>query len=177
MLTGLKGDPRLSRSDAVLELIIRRSPPDREDGIAVDTIINNTDHIGSACTFAIGKRKSTVVALAQASRGLTAARQHIIVMAAADEAAPIISCRVRRCAMPILPLQTAMPRSRRRLSTDSSGTRTGRCRCLLRRPPVSRAYPGYVFYYLHSRLLEAGRAKLADDVPRSGHGIRSRRRS
>ena len=38
---------------------------------------------------------------------------------------------------------------------------TGRCRCLLRRPPGREAYPGDVFY-LHSRLLERA-AKMNDD--------------
>src|ERR671938_446055 len=65
---------------------------DRQTGksaIAIDTIINNKDRDLICVYVAIGQRKSTVVALAKTLEEAGALENSIIVMAAADEAAPI----------------------------------------------------------------------------------------
>src|SRR5690242_19643350 len=65
---------------------------DRQTGktaIAIDTIINNKDSDLICVYVAIGQRKSTVVQLAETLRDAGALDNAIIVMAAADEAAPM----------------------------------------------------------------------------------------
>ena len=65
---------------------------DRQTGktaIAIDTIINNKDRDLICVYVAIGQRKSTVVQLANTLEDAGALDNTIIVMAAADEAAPI----------------------------------------------------------------------------------------
>src|SRR5205807_4314837 len=57
--------------------------------IAIDTIINNKDRDLICVYVAIGQRKATVVALAKVLEDAGALQNTIIVMAAADEAAPI----------------------------------------------------------------------------------------
>src|SRR5437588_2684103 len=89
MLTGLKAiDSMIPIGRGQRELIIG----DRQTGktaIAIDTIINNKDRDLICVYVAIGQRKSTVVALAQALEDYGAIDNTIIVIAAADEAAPI----------------------------------------------------------------------------------------
>jgi F-type H+-transporting ATPase subunit alpha len=89
MLTGLKAiDAMIPIGRGQRELIIG----DRQTGktaIALDAIINNKDRDLVCVYVAIGQRKSTVVALAQTLEDYGALDNTIIVMAAADEAAPI----------------------------------------------------------------------------------------
>src|SRR5205807_4588251 len=89
MLTGLKAiDSMIPIGRGQRELIIG----DRQTGktaISIDTIINNTERDLICVYVAIGQRKSTVVALAQTLEDAGAMQNTIIVMAAADEAAPI----------------------------------------------------------------------------------------
>src|SRR5438105_5443680 len=89
MLTGLKAiDSMIPIGRGQRELIIG----DRQTGksaIGIDTIINNQDRDLVCVYVAIGQRKSTVVALAKVLEDAGAMDNTIIVMAAADEAAPI----------------------------------------------------------------------------------------
>src|SRR5437660_9098801 len=89
MLTGLKAiDSMIPIGRGQRELIIG----DRQTGktaIAIDTIINNRDRDLICVYVAIGQRKSTVVQLASTLEDAGALDNTIIVMAAADEAAPI----------------------------------------------------------------------------------------
>ena len=89
MLTGLKAiDSMIPIGRGQRELIIG----DRQTGkssIALDAIINNRDQDLHCVYVAIGQRKSTVVALAQTLEEHDALNNTIIVMAAADESAPI----------------------------------------------------------------------------------------
>src|SRR5947207_10612384 len=89
MLTGLKAiDSMIPIGRGQRELIIG----DRQTGksaIAVDTIINNAERDLHCVYVAIGQRKSTVVALAKELEDAGALENSIVVMAAADEAAPI----------------------------------------------------------------------------------------
>ncbi len=89
MLTGLKAiDSMIPIGRGQRELIIG----DRQTGktaIAIDTIINNKDRDLICVYVAIGQRKATVVALAKTLEDAGALENTIIVMAAADEAAPI----------------------------------------------------------------------------------------
>jgi F-type H+-transporting ATPase subunit alpha len=163
MLTGLKAiDSMIPIGRGQRELIIG----DRQTGktaIAIDTIINNTDRDLACVYVAIGQKKSNVVALAQTLEDAGALDNTIIVMAAADEAAPIkyiapyAGCAMAeyflysgRAALVIYDDLTQHAKAYRQMSL------------LLRRPPGREAYPGDVFY-LHSRLLERA-VKLADDI-------------
>ncbi|HWE81363.1 MAG TPA: F0F1 ATP synthase subunit alpha, partial [Gaiellaceae bacterium] len=89
MLTGLKAiDSMIPIGRGQRELIIG----DRQTGktaIAIDAIINNKDRDLICVYVAIGQRKSTVVALAKVLEDAGAMDNTIIVLAAADEAAPI----------------------------------------------------------------------------------------
>jgi F-type H+-transporting ATPase subunit alpha len=163
MLTGLKAiDSMIPIGRGQRELIIG----DRQTGktaIAIDTIINNKDKDLYCVYVAIGQRKSTVVALAQTLEEHDALENTIIVMAPADESAPIkfiapyAGCAMAeyflydgRAALVIYDDLTNHAKAYRQMSL------------LLRRPPGREAYPGDVFY-LHSRLLERA-VKLADDL-------------
>src|SRR4030081_3301614 len=89
MYTGLKAiDSMIPIGRGQRELIIG----DRQTGktsVAIDTIINNKDQDLISVYVAIGQRKSTVVQLAKTLEDAGAMENTIIVMAAADEAAPI----------------------------------------------------------------------------------------
>jgi F-type H+/Na+-transporting ATPase subunit alpha len=169
MLTGLKAiDSMIPIGRGQRELIIG----DRQTGktaIAIDTIINNKDRDLVCVYVAIGQRKATVVQLAQTLEDAGALDNTIIVMAAADEAAPIkylapyAGCAMGehflyngKAALVIYDDLTKHAYAYRQMSL------------LLRRPPGREAYPGDVFY-LHSRLLERA-VKLSDDLvdPRTG---------
>ena len=175
MLTGLKAiDSMIPIGRGQRELIIG----DRQTGktaIAIDTIINNTDRDLACVYVAIGQKKSNVVALAQTLDDAGALDNTIIVMAAADEAAPIkyiapyAGCAMAeyflysgRAALVIYDDLTQHAKAYRQMSL------------LLRRPPGREAYPGDVFY-LHSRLLERA-VKLADDIVDPVTGEAARRR-
>jgi len=163
MLTGLKAiDSMIPIGRGQRELIIG----DRQTGktaIAIDTIINNKDRDLICVYVAIGQRKSTVVALAKVLDDAGAMDNTIIVMAAADEAAPIqylapyAGCAMGeyflyngKAALVIYDDLTKHAYAYRQMSL------------LLRRPPGREAYPGDVFY-LHSRLLERA-VKLNADL-------------
>ncbi len=163
MLTGLKAiDSMIPIGRGQRELIIG----DRQTGktaIAIDAIINNKDRDLICVYVAIGQRKATVVQLAKTLEEAGALENTIIVMAAADEAAPIkflapyAGCAMGeyflyggRAALAIYDDLTKHAYAYRQMSL------------LLRRPPGREAYPGDVFY-LHSRLLERA-VKLSDEL-------------
>jgi F-type H+-transporting ATPase subunit alpha len=169
MLTGLKAiDSMIPIGRGQRELIIG----DRQTGktaIAIDTIINNKDRDLVCVYVAIGQRKSTVVQLASTLEDAGAMDNTIIVMAAADEAAPIkFLAPYAGCAM----AEYFLYNGKAALAIYDDLTKHAyayrQMSLLLRRPPGREAYPGDVFY-LHSRLLERA-VKLSDDLvdPRSG---------
>jgi F-type H+-transporting ATPase subunit alpha len=172
MLTGLKAvDSMIPIGRGQRELIIG----DRQTGktaIAIDTIINNKDRDLVCVYVACGQKKSTVVALAQTLEDHDALENTIIVMAAADEAAPIkFLAPYAGCAM----AEHFLYNGRAALAIYDDLTKHAfayrQMSLLLRRPPGREAYPGDVFY-LHSRLLERA-VKLADELkdPRTGEEL------
>src|SRR5579875_404495 len=172
MQTGIKAiDSMIPIGRGQRELIIG----DRQTGktaIAVDTIINNKDSGVISIYVAIGQRKSTVVALAKTLEDYGALDNSIIVMAAADEAAPItFLAPYAGCAMAehFLYNGKAALAIYDDLSKHAAAYR--QMSLLLRRPPGREAYPGDVFY-LHSRLLERA-VKLSDDLvdPQTGEKV------
>ncbi len=163
MLTGLKAiDSMIPIGRGQRELIIG----DRQTGktaIGVDTIINNKDRDLVCVYVAIGQRKSTVVALAKELEDAGALENSIIVMAAADEAAPIkFLAPYAGCAMG----EHFLYNGKAALAIYDDLTKHAyayrQMSLLLRRPPGREAYPGDVFY-LHSRLLERA-VKLSDEL-------------
>jgi F-type H+/Na+-transporting ATPase subunit alpha len=169
MLTGLKAiDSMIPIGRGQRELIIG----DRQTGktaIAIDTIINNKDRDLICVYVAIGQRKSTVVQLANTLDDAGALDNTIIVMAAADEAAPIkFLAPYAGCAM----AEYFLYNGKAALTVYDDLTKHAyayrQMSLLLRRPPGREAYPGDVFY-LHSRLLERA-VKLSDELvdPRTG---------
>src|ERR1700742_1361231 len=169
MLTGLKAiDSMIPIGRGQRELIIG----DRQTGktaIAIDAIINNQDRDLVCVYVAIGQRKATVVALAKTLEDAGALDNTIIVMAAADEAAPIkFLAPYAGCAMG----EYFLYNGKAALAIYDDLTKHAyayrQMSLLLRRPPGREAYPGDVFY-LHSRLLERA-VKLSDDLvdPRTG---------
>ncbi|MGA2928160.1 MAG: F0F1 ATP synthase subunit alpha, partial [Solirubrobacteraceae bacterium] len=139
---------------------------DRQTGktaIAIDAIINNKDRDLVCVYVAIGQRKSTVVALAKTLEDAGALDNTIIVMAAADEAAPIkFLAPYAGCAM----AEYFLYNGKAALVIYDDLTKHAyayrQMSLLLRRPPGREAYPGDVFY-LHSRLLERA-VKLNDEL-------------
>jgi F-type H+/Na+-transporting ATPase subunit alpha len=163
MLTGLKAiDSMIPIGRGQRELIIG----DRQTGktsIAIDTIINNKDRDLICVYVAIGQRKATVVQLASVLEEAGALENTIIVMAAADEAAPIkFLAPYAGCAM----AEYFLYNGKAALTVYDDLTKHAyayrQMSLLLRRPPGREAYPGDVFY-LHSRLLERA-VKLNDDL-------------
>jgi F-type H+/Na+-transporting ATPase subunit alpha len=163
MLTGLKAiDSMIPIGRGQRELIIG----DRQTGktaIAIDAIINNKDRDLVCVYVAIGQRKSTVVALAKILEDAGAMDNTIIVMAAADEAAPIqYLAPYAGCAM----AEYFLYKGQAALAIYDDLTKHAyayrQMSLLLRRPPGREAYPGDVFY-LHSRLLERA-VKLNSDL-------------
>ncbi|MGH2835696.1 MAG: F0F1 ATP synthase subunit alpha [Solirubrobacteraceae bacterium] len=163
MQTGIKAiDSMIPIGRGQRELIIG----DRQTGktaIAVDTIINNKDTGVISIYVAIGQRKATVVALAKALEDAGALQSSIIVMAAADESAPItFLAPYAGCAMG----EYFLYNGKHALTIYDDLTKHAyayrQMSLLLRRPPGREAYPGDVFY-LHSRLLERA-VKLNDDL-------------
>jgi F-type H+-transporting ATPase subunit alpha len=163
MLTGLKAiDSMIPIGRGQRELIIG----DRKTGktaIAIDTIINNKDRDLICVYVAIGQRKSTVAQLALALEEADALKNTIIVMAAADEAAPIkFLAPYAGCAMGEYFLYKGMAALAIYDDLTKHAYAYRQMSLLLRRPPGREAYPGDVFY-LHSRLLERA-VKLSDDL-------------
>jgi F-type H+-transporting ATPase subunit alpha len=163
MFTGLKAiDSMIPIGRGQRELIIG----DRQTGktsIAVDTIINNKDRDLICIYVAIGQRKATVVQLANTLEEAGALENTIIVMAAADESAPIkFLAPYAGCAM----AEHFLYNGKAALTVYDDLTKHAyayrQMSLLLRRPPGREAYPGDVFY-LHSRLLERA-VKLNDDL-------------
>src|SRR3982075_75508 len=163
MLTGLKAiDSMIPIGRGQRELIIG----DRQTGksaIAIDTIINNKARDLICVYVAIGQRKSTVVQLAKTLEDAGALDNTIIVMAAADESAPIkYLAPYAGCAMG----EYFLYNGKAALAIYDDLTKHAyayrQMSLLLRRPPGREAYPGDVFY-LHSRLLERA-VKLNDDL-------------
>src|SRR5271156_2566712 len=169
MLTGLKAiDSMIPIGRGQRELIIG----DKKTGktaIAIDTIINNKDRDLVCVYVAIGQRKSTVARLATVLEDADALKNTIIVMAAADEAAPIkFLAPYAGCAMGEYFLYNGKAALVIYDDLTKHAYAYRQMSLLLRRPPGREAYPGDVFY-LHSRLLERA-VKLSDDVtdPRTG---------
>ncbi len=163
MLTGLKAiDSMIPIGRGQRELIIG----DRQTGktaIALDAIINNKDRDLVCVYVAIGQRKSTVVALAKTLEDTGALDNTIIVMAAADEAAPIkFLAPYAGCAMGEYFLYNGKAALVIYDDLTKHAYAYRQMSLLLRRPPGREAYPGDVFY-LHSRLLERA-VKLNDDL-------------
>jgi F-type H+-transporting ATPase subunit alpha len=163
MLTGLKAiDSMIPIGRGQRELIIG----DRQTGktaIAIDTIINNTERDLHCVYVAIGQRKATVVALAKTLEDAGALENTIIVMAAADEAAPIkFLAPYAGCAMGEHFLYDGKAALVIYDDLSKHAVAYRQMSLLLRRPPGREAYPGDVFY-LHSRLLERS-VKLSDDL-------------
>src|ERR1700691_1484659 len=163
MLTGLKAiDSMIPIGRGQRELIIG----DRQTGktaIAIDTIINNKDRDLICVYVAIGQRKATVVQLAQTLEEAGALENTIIVLAAADEAAPIqFLAPYAGAAM----AEYFLYKGGHALCVYDDLTKHAyayrQMSLLLRRPPGREAYPGDVFY-LHSRLLERA-VKLNDEL-------------
>ena len=172
MLTGLKAiDSMIPIGRGQRELIIG----DRQTGktaIAIDTIINNKDRDLICVYVAIGQRKATVVQLAKTLEDAGALQNTIIVMAAADESAPIkFLAPYAGCAMG----EYFLYNGKAALAVYDDLTKHAyayrQMSLLLRRPPGREAYPGDVFY-LHSRLLERS-VKLSDDLkdPHTGESL------
>ena len=163
MLTGLKAiDSMIPIGRGQRELIIG----DRQTGktaIAIDAIINNKDRDLHCVYVAIGQRKSTVVGLAKTLEDAGALENTIIVMAAADEAAPIkFLAPYAGCAMGEHFLYDGKAALVVYDDLSKHAVAYRQMSLLLRRPPGREAYPGDVFY-LHSRLLERA-VKLNDDL-------------
>jgi F-type H+-transporting ATPase subunit alpha len=163
MFTGLKAiDSMIPVGRGQRELIIG----DRQTGktsIAIDTMINNKDRDLVCVYVAIGQRKATVVQLAKTLEDAGALDNTIIVMAAADESAPIkFLAPYAGCAM----AEYFLYNGKAALTIYDDLTKHAyayrQMSLLLRRPPGREAYPGDVFY-LHSRLLERA-VKLSDDL-------------
>jgi F-type H+-transporting ATPase subunit alpha len=163
MLTGLKAvDSMIPIGRGQRELIIG----DRQTGktaIAIDAIINNRDRDLRCVYVAIGQRKATVVGLAKTLEDAGALENTIIVMAAADEAAPIkFLAPYAGCAMGEHFLYNGQAALVVYDDLSKHAVAYRQMSLLLRRPPGREAYPGDVFY-LHSRLLERA-VKLNDDL-------------
>src|SRR6202012_4300378 len=163
MQTGIKAiDGMIPIGRGQRELIIG----DRQTGktaIAVDTILNNRDSGVISIYVAIGQRKATVVALAKTLEDAGALENTIIVMAAADEAAPIkFLAPYAGCAMGEHFLYNGKAALVVYDDLSKHAVAYRQMSLLLRRPPGREAYPGDVFY-LHSRLLERA-VKLNDDL-------------
>jgi F-type H+/Na+-transporting ATPase subunit alpha len=163
MLTGLKAvDSMIPIGRGQRELIIG----DRQTGktaIAIDAIINNKDRDLRCVYVAIGQRKATVVGLAKTLEDAGALKNTIIVMAAADEAAPIkFLAPYAGCAMGEHFLYNGQAALVVYDDLSKHAVAYRQMSLLLRRPPGREAYPGDVFY-LHSRLLERA-VKLNDDL-------------
>ena len=161
--TGIKAiDSMIPIGRGQRELIIG----DRQTGktaIAIDTIINNKDSDLVCVYVAIGQRKSTVVQVAETLAEAGALENTIIVLAPADEAAPIkFMAPYAGCAM----AEHFLYNGKHALCIYDDLTKHAyayrQMSLLLRRPPGREAYPGDVFY-LHSRLLERA-VKLNDDL-------------
>ena len=161
MLTGIKPiDSMVPIGRGQRELIIG----DRQTGksaVGIDTIINNRDKDMVSVYVAIGQRMAEVVRVAELLDDHGALDNAIIVVAAADEAAPIkFIAPYAGTAM----AEHFMYSGRAALCVyDDLSKHADAYRqmsLLLRRPPGREAYPGDVFY-LHSRLLERA-AKLSD---------------
>src|SRR5271156_2758892 len=163
MLTGLKAiDSMIPIGRGQRELIIG----DRGTGktaIAIDAIINNRDRDLICVYVAIGQRKSVVARLAAVLEEADALKNTIIVMAAADEAAPIkYLAPYAGCAMAEYFRDNGQHALIIYDDLSKHAAAYRQMSLLLRRPPGREAYPGDVFY-LHSRLLERA-AKLNDDL-------------
>jgi F-type H+/Na+-transporting ATPase subunit alpha len=161
MFTGIKAiDSMIPIGRGQRELIIG----DRQTGktsIAIDAIINNKDRDLICVYVAIGQRKATVVQLAATLEAAGALDNSIIVMAAADESAPIkFLAPYAGAAM----AEHFLYNGKAALTIYDDLTKHAdayrQMSLLLRRPPGREAYPGDVFY-LHSRLLERA-VKLSD---------------
>src|SRR5665811_145677 len=163
MQTGIKAiDGMIPIGRGQRELIIG----DRQTGktaIAIDSIISNRDTGVVSVYVAIGQKMSTVVQVKGILEEHGAMENTIIVVAPADEAAPIkFIAPYAGTAM----AEHFLYNGRAALCVYDDLTKHAfayrQMSLLLRRPPGREAYPGDVFY-LHSRLLERA-VKLNDEL-------------
>ena len=139
-----------------------RRPQDRQDHVAIDTIINQRG-LGVKCIYvAIGQKASTVAQTVATLEQYGAMEYTVVVVAPASDPAPFkYLAPYAGCAMG----QHWMENGEHALAVYDDLSKQAEAyrqvSLLLRRPPGREAYPGDVFY-LHSRLLERA-AKLSDE--------------
>jgi F-type H+/Na+-transporting ATPase subunit alpha len=160
--TGIKAiDSMTNVGRGQRELIIG----DRQTGktaILVDTILNQKDSDVICIYVAVGQKASTVAQVYERLRDAGAMDYTIIVMAAAEEAAPIKwMAPFAGCAMGEYFLYNGRHALCCYDDLSKHADAYRQLSLLLRRPPGREAFPGDVFY-LHSRLLERA-CKLSDE--------------
>jgi F-type H+/Na+-transporting ATPase subunit alpha len=160
--TGIKAiDSMTNVGRGQRELIIG----DRQTGktaILVDTILNQKDSDVICIYVAVGQKASTVAQVYERLRDAGAMDYAIIVMAAAEEAAPIKwMAPFAGCAMGEYFLYNGRHALCCYDDLSKHADAYRQLSLLLRRPPGREAFPGDVFY-LHSRLLERA-CKLSDE--------------
>jgi len=161
--TGIKAiDAMIPIGRGQRELIIG----DRQTGktsILLDTIINQRDS-GVICIYvAIGQKLSSVVALAQTLEKHDALKHTIIVVASADDPAPLqYIAPYAGCSMGEEYLYNGKHALVMYDDLSKHAQAYRELSLLLHRPPGREAYPGDVFY-LHSRLLERA-ARVHNDL-------------
>jgi F-type H+-transporting ATPase subunit alpha len=161
--TGIKAiDSMTNIGRGQRELIIG----DRTTGktaILIDTILNQRDTDVHCIYVAIGQKASTVVQVYERLRDAGAMEYTTIVMAAANESAPIKwMAPFAGCAMGEYFLFEGKHALVMYDDLSKHADAYRQLSLLLRRPPGREAFPGDVFY-LHSRLLERA-CKLSDEL-------------
>jgi F-type H+-transporting ATPase subunit alpha len=161
--TGIKAiDSMTNVGRGQRELIIG----DRQTGktaILIDTILNQRDSDVVCIYVAVGQKASTVAQVYERLRDAGAMEYTIIVMAAAEEAAPIKwMAPFAGCAMGEYFLYNGGHALCCYDDLSKHADAYRQLSLLLRRPPGREAFPGDVFY-LHSRLLERA-CKLSDEL-------------
>jgi F-type H+-transporting ATPase subunit alpha len=163
LATGIKAiDSMTNIGRGQRELIIG----DRSTGktaILIDTILNQRDTDVHCIYVAIGQKASSVVQVYERLRDAGAMEYTTIVMAAANEAAPIKwMAPFAGCAMGEHFLFEGKHALVMYDDLSKHADAYRQLSLLLRRPPGREAFPGDVFY-LHSRLLERA-CKLNDEL-------------
>ncbi|WP_419419710.1 F0F1 ATP synthase subunit alpha [Legionella sp. D16C41] len=170
--TGLKAiDAMIPVGRGQRELIIG----DRQTGksaIAIDAIINQKG-TGIKCIYvAIGQKASSIANTVRKLEEHGAMEHTIVVVAsAADSAALQFIAPYSGCAMG----EYFMERGEDALIVYDDLTKQAslayrQISLLLKRPPGREAYPGDIFFYLHSRLLERASRINAEEVERLTNG-------